>query len=46
MRLTMPHIHRFGRFELRTQERLLLHDGEPRPLAARAIATICAKIDR
>lgn len=41
----MPHIHRFGRFELRTQERLLLHDGEPRPLGARALDVLIALVD-
>ncbi len=41
----MPHIHRFGRFELRTQERLLLHDGEERPIGARALDVLIALLD-
>ncbi|MDP1902260.1 MAG: winged helix-turn-helix domain-containing protein [Rubrivivax sp.] len=41
----MPHVHRFGRFELRTQERLLLHDGQPRPLGARALDVLIALVE-
>lgn len=40
----MPHIHRFGRFELRPHERVLLHDGEPRPLGARALDVLIALV--
>jgi predicted ATPase/DNA-binding winged helix-turn-helix (wHTH) protein len=41
----MPHIHRFGRFELRTQERLLLQDGQARPLGARALDVLIALVE-
>jgi predicted ATPase/DNA-binding winged helix-turn-helix (wHTH) protein len=41
----MPHIHRFGRFELRTQERLLLQDGQVRPLGARALDVLIALVE-
>ncbi len=41
----MPNTHRFGRFELRTQERLLLQDGEARPVGARALDVLIALLD-
>ncbi|MDP1534254.1 MAG: winged helix-turn-helix domain-containing protein, partial [Rubrivivax sp.] len=41
----MPQIRRFGRFELRIQERLLLDDGQPRPLGARALDVLIALVE-
>ena len=42
----MTHVHRFGRFELRALDRLLLKEGEPVTLGARAFDVLLTLVER